>query len=124
MPSNRVYSTDQGRICPTCNNATAQCRCKNKSKQKTNTNPSTSLPNDGIVRLTRETKGRKGAGVTLINGLQVEEKELKKISKALKALCGCGGAIKNGVIEIQGDQHEKVKTWLEKNGHTVKIAGG
>ena len=136
MSGNRVYSTDQGRICPSCNKAVASCRCKPSSKSKSSSSNKSfsnkqdkrsqqvSLPNDGIIRLARETKGRKGAGVTLIHGLNKDEKELKAIAKSLKAHCGCGGAIKDGVVEIQGDQREKIKAWLEKKEFTVKLAGG
>lgn len=113
MPKNLVYSTDQGRIKNT-----------NKKKRANENAPASTFPDDGIIRISRETKGRKGAGVTLVNGLKQEEKELKATAKSLKALCGCGGAIKNGVIEIQGDQREKIKVWLEGKGHQVKLAGG
>ncbi len=113
MSKNLVYSTDQGRIRNTDK--------KDKAREDT---AKSKFPNDGIVRISRETKGRKGAGVTLVNGLKGDEKELKAIAKALKAHCGCGGSIKNGVIEIQGDNREKVKSWLEKKNYTVKLAGG
>jgi len=79
---------------------------------------------DGIVRLKRETKGRKGKGVVTINGLLVDAKELKSLAKDLKKLCGCGGAVKDGIIEIQGDQRDIIKVFLEKKGFTVKLSGG
>ena len=113
MPKNLVYSTDQGRI-----------RNNDKKSKASEGDTKSKFPNDGIVRISRETKGRKGAGVTLINGLKADEKELKAIAKALKAHCGCGGAIKNGVVEIQGDNRDKIKSWLENQGHQVKLAGG
>jgi translation initiation factor 1 len=100
-----VYSTDQGRI----------------KSEETNANQPVG---DGIVRLKRETKGRKGKGVVLVTGLALEDAELKKVAKRLKQVCGTGGSIKNGVIEIQGDDRETLKAELEKQGHTVKIAGG
>ena len=103
--SRLVYSTDQGRVKP----------------QQAAPEP---VKGDGIVRIHRETKGRKGKGVMLITGLDVSDIELKTVAKRLKQLCGTGGAVKNGVIEIQGDAREKIKTELEKQGHTVKIAGG
>ena len=80
--------------------------------------------NDGIVRVGRETKGRKGKGVTLITGIQHCPDELKKIAKQLKQMCGCGGAVKDGVIEIQGDHRDKIVDELSKQGYTVKKAGG
>ncbi len=116
MSSTRVYSTDQGRICPDCNQAKTNCRCKKKAQ---------GLPaGDGIVRIRRETKGRKGAGVTLIDGLPLDAIALKKLAKRLKQLCSSGGAIKKGIIEIQGDHRSTVKTLLDKEGYTTKLAGG
>ena len=103
--SKLVYSTDQGRI-------------------KDTPTEETPAAGDGIVRLKRETKGRKGKGVTLITGIAAKSDELKKIAKQLKQQCGVGGAVKDGVIEIQTDDREKLKALLEKQGHTVKLAGG
>ena len=103
--SRLVYSTDQGRI-----------------KSATPSTPATPS-GDGIIRIKRETKGRKGKGVSLITGLPLAEPELKKLAKSLKQLCGTGGAVKDGIIEIQGDQRDALKTALEKQGYTVKIAG-
>ncbi len=100
-----VFSTDSGRIKP--------------EKEQP------ALPQgDGIVRLKRETKGRKGKGVVTVNGLLVDEKTLKALGKDLKKLCGCGGAVKNGIIEIQGDQRDIIKSFLEKKGFVVKLSGG
>jgi translation initiation factor 1 len=79
---------------------------------------------DGIVRLARETKGRKGAGVTLVTGLPLADPELAKLAKTLKSRCGVGGAVKDGVIELQGDQRTKLKPLLEADGYRVKLAGG
>ena len=79
---------------------------------------------DGIVRIQRETKGRKGKGVCIVSGLDVEDTQLKLIAAELKKVCGCGGAVKEGKIEIQGDKRDVIKAHLEKKGHTVKLAGG
>jgi translation initiation factor 1 len=110
-----VYSTDKGRLCPDCGQAKQQCCC-----QSTNT----PYEGDGIVRIQRETKGRKGKGVTLITGVPLPDKELKKLAKELKQRCSTGGAIKAGCIEIQGDQRQIIKELLEGKGFTVKLSGG
>ncbi|MBF0588483.1 MAG: translation initiation factor Sui1 [Magnetococcales bacterium] len=110
-----VYSTEQGRICPSCRRPAKRCTCtRNRAKPIT----------DGIVRVSRETKGRKGKGVTLIKGLALDAVALAKMGKKLKALCGAGGTVKEGVIEIQGDQIERVMAHLKKQGLRVKQAGG
>jgi len=79
--------------------------------------------NDGIVRISRQTKGRKGKGVTLITGVPLEGSDLKNLARELKQRCGTGGTIKNGIIEIQGDHRDLLCAELSKNGWTVKKAG-
>lgn len=79
---------------------------------------------DGIVRIRRETKGRSGKGVTTISGLTHNDIELKALCSKLKKQCGTGGSVKDGIIEIQGDNRDKIKATLEQLGHTVKLAGG
>lgn len=80
--------------------------------------------NDGVVRVGRETKGRKGAGVTIITGIPSHPEGLKQIAKELKQKCGTGGTVKNGVIEIQGDQRDLLAKELSTRGYTVKRSGG
>ncbi|MFZ5775881.1 MAG: translation initiation factor Sui1 [Thermodesulfobacteriota bacterium] len=110
-----VYSTGQGRMCPGCEKPLAQCVCaKTKAAPK----------GDGIVRVSRETKGRKGAGVTLVSGLALPEAELLALAKQLKQRCGSGGTVKNGVIEIQGDHRDTLLAELGRLGHKAKKAGG
>jgi len=117
MPKNTrlVYSDTLGRICPNCQQPVDNCRCKQQQPVKTG---------DGIVRLGRETKGRKGKGVTLVSGVPLDEAGLKALAKELKQLCGTGGTLKDGVIEIQGDQRDKLLPILQQKGWTVKRAGG
>ena len=87
--------------------------------------PAAAIPQgDGIVRIRRETAGRNGKGVTTVTGVPLDEPKLKDLAKALKVSCGVGGSLKDGVIEIQGDQRDKIKAELEKRGFTVKLAGG
>lgn len=110
---NLVYSTDQGRVCPHCEEPVDHCTCKN-----------TEVIGDGNVKITLETKGRKGKGVTIISGLAMSSYELKILGKKLKAQCGTGGAVKDGQIEIQGDSRLKLKELLEKEGIKSKFSGG
>lgn len=101
-----VYSTDIGRI---------------KPQVEEEVKP---VKGDGIVRIQRETKGRKGKGVCVITGLDLSDSALKLLAAELKKSCGCGGSVKDNTIEIQGDVREKIKTYLEKKGMKVKLAGG
>ena len=79
---------------------------------------------DGVVRISRQTKGRKGSGVCLITGMDLGEAELKKLAKQLKKKCGSGGTVKPGVIEIQGDHREILVEALMKLGFKAKLSGG
>ena len=79
---------------------------------------------DGIVRVQRETKGRGGKAVTLVRGVPVAADALAALGKELKAACGSGGTVKDGVVEVQGDHVEKIMAWLQQRGYEVKRAGG
>ncbi|EME1806548.1 stress response translation initiation inhibitor YciH [Cronobacter sakazakii] len=79
---------------------------------------------DGVVRIQRQTSGRKGKGVCLITGIDADDATLNSLAVELKKKCGCGGAVKEGVIEIQGDKRELIKSLLEAKGMKVKLAGG
>ncbi|MFT5090604.1 MAG: translation initiation factor 1 [Candidatus Latescibacterota bacterium] len=104
--SKLVYSSDQGRIGDTKKAA------------------ATAISGDGIARVRREKKGRGGKTVTTVSGLLLKDAELKELASALKRLCGAGGSVKHGIIEIQGDNADKVVDTLEKLGHKAKRAGG
>lgn len=121
MANNRlVYSTESGRICPSCRNPVATCTCKKaKGKKK-----QAVYPNDGIVRIRREVKGRKGKTITAVFGLSLNDKKLQKFAKTLKKRCGSGGTVKDGVIIIQGDHRETLLQEIKKQGYTVKLSGG
>ena len=110
-----VYSTEFGKMCPGCNKPKNRCICQKKQA---------SPKSDGIVRLMRETKGRKGKGVTLISGLPLDREGLKKLAKTLKQKCGSGGSVKNGIIEIQGDHRDRLEKELDGLGYKIKRAGG
>jgi translation initiation factor 1 len=113
--SGLVYSSEHGRICPECGRPVASCSCT-----------TTSVPpsGDGIVRVGRQTKGRKGSGVTTVSGLALNSDQLRALAGQLKKKCGAGGAVKEGVIEIQGEHRELLVTELTRLGYTVKRAGG
>ncbi|MBF0357341.1 MAG: translation initiation factor Sui1 [Magnetococcales bacterium] len=110
-----VYSTEQGKMCPECGNPSHDCICR---KQKSST------VSDGVVRVSRETKGRKGKGVTVIKGLALDGSSLIKLAKKLKTICGSGGTVKDGVIELQGDHIATAIDYLKKHGLNVKRSGG
>jgi translation initiation factor 1 len=112
-----VYSTEHGRMCPGCDRPLAACVCRERRDRE--------IPQgDGIVRVSRETKGRKGKGVTLITGLPLDQAGLQKLAKQLKRKCGAGGTVKDRVIEIQGDHRDLLLAELQARGYTVKRAGG
>ncbi|WP_417223369.1 translation initiation factor Sui1 [Amphritea sp.] len=116
--SGLVFSTEKGQVCPGCQEAVDQCICDQLADQQRLENL------DGVIRIRRETSGRKGKGVTTIAGVPLADKALKELAKKLKQQCGTGGSLKDGIIEIQGDHREKLKQLLEKQGYRVKLAGG
>lgn len=114
--SRPVYSTDKGRLCPICLNAVSACTCKAQAA---------ALPaGDGKVKVRRETKGRKGKGVCIVEGLALNAAELDALAKQLKTRCGSGGAVKNGTIEIQGDHRPVIIEFLASKDIAAKLAGG
>lgn len=117
--STTVYSTDPSppTRCRQCLRLVTECVCGRDA-------PKSKDVGDGIIRLSRETKGRKGGGVTLVKGLPLTGAALDALASRLKKLCGVGGTVREGVIEIQGEQRERLRPELEKLGFSVKIAGG
>lgn len=110
-----VYSTDGGRMCPQCRQPLAACLC------------GVAVPRggaDGIVRVSRETKGRAGKGVTLVRGLPLAPPDLAALAKQLRTACGSGGTVKDGTVEVQGDHVERIMALLTAQGYRVKRAGG
>lgn len=107
-----VYSTETGRMCPLCRAPIDECRCGESELPK----------GDGKVKVSRESKGRGGKVVTLVSGVPLLGEELKTLAKELKQKCGVGGALKDGVIEIQGEQRELIAAELTKRGFKVTCA--
>jgi len=109
-----VYSTDGGRHCPACRQPVTTCAC---SKPQ-------AASRDGVVRVRRENKGRGGKTVTCISGVPLVGAELDALAAQLKKRCGCGGTVKEGVIEIQGEHVELLLETLKQHGFRAKQSGG
>ncbi len=119
MPDRIVYSTGSGRvtICPECGQSYQKCLCDQPAG-------STTKKSDGIVRIMRDRKQRGGKTVTVIAGIQAYQDELAALAQQLKKLCGSGGTVKDGNIEIQGDHRDAIQAKLIELGYKVKRAGG
>lgn len=115
MSDNLVYSTGKGRMCPGCGHPVAQCSCRTRRARPMG---------DGVVRVGRETKGRKGKGVSIVTGLPLDDGELAVLARELKKRCGTGGTVRGGVIEIQGDHRDTLVEELTRRGCRVKRSGG
>jgi translation initiation factor 1 len=120
MNNRLVYATGTGRLCPECTRPLTECRCKRSKPAQAAPAPA----GDGIVRVGRETKGRKGKGVTVIKGVPLAGDELEALATKLKKRCGCGGTVEAGTIEIQGDHRDLLLQELGKLGYTVRKSGG
>ena len=119
MSNSRLVYSSESSICPGCHKPVRKCNCRlvqDKGNPRQIVDPS--------IRISRESKGRKGKGVTLISVSEINEADLKILAKKLKTLCGSGGTVKNGVIEVQGDHRDQIKQELEKKFKNVKLAGG
>ena len=103
-------------MCPACRKPIAQCAWQRAA--------TVSPRSDGVVRVSRETKGRGGKAVTVVRGLSLAKDALGALGKQLKSACGSGGTVKDGVIEVQGDHCDKVMALLQAQGYKVKRAGG
>ncbi len=108
--STLVYSSETGRI--------------RQDKGRHQVAQPAQQPSDGTVRLQRQTKGRGGGTVIVITGVPLTGDALKELAGALKKRCGCGGTVKDGIIEIQGDHRDTLLGELQVRGYRVKLAGG
>ena len=102
-------------MCPACRQPAASCSCKQARAP---------LKIGGVVRVSRETKGRGGKTVTRVVGLALDALALAQLGKHLRTACGSGGTVKDGVIEVQGDHCDLVMEALQKQGHAAKRTGG
>ncbi|HPF70448.1 MAG TPA: translation initiation factor Sui1 [Candidatus Krumholzibacteria bacterium] len=110
-----VWSSEGGSLCPECGQPTDTCRCRQGRPAPAG---------DGTVRVFRESKGRGGKTVTVVRGLALDAAALDELARDLKRQCGVGGSVKDGAVEIQGDQREKVVALLQARGIKAKPAGG
>ncbi len=107
--SKTVWSSEQGDL-----------RKQNQGSAKTKSLP----PQQQTAYLHRDSSGRAGKSVTVIRNLVLSEEDMKALAKKIKQDCGVGGTVKDGVIEIQSEQREKIAAVLQKLGYKIKIAGG
>ncbi len=117
MPQNRVvYDSDVGRLdrCSNCKRRIEACVCPPPRQQPRG---------DGIVRVSRDRKGRRGKTVTVVTGLPGNAASLAEVAATLKRLCGSGGTVSGDTVEIQGDHRDRVALELQKMGYKVKRSG-
>jgi len=116
MSSVLVYSTEGGRTCPGCRQPIGACACRTAAA---------AVPSvRGVARVSLQRKGRAGKGVTLVHDLGLAPGALATLAQALRQACGCGGTVKSGVIEIQGDQRDRVVACLQARGWRTRQTGG
>jgi translation initiation factor 1 len=113
-----VYSSGRGRLCASCGRPVADCACRRAAAE------ARTARGDGVVRVRREVKGRRGKTVTTLSGIPLGPDALSDLAAELKRQCGTGGSSKDGVIEIQGDHRDRLVELLEQRGYRVVRAGG
>ncbi len=116
-----VYSTEHGQLDKSVSD---NKRSKKKGRQDTGNAQPIKNPAKQGIRIRRESKGRGGKTVSIVDGLPLTDSEMKTLLKKLKARLGTGGALKNGVLEIQGEHRDKLIQLLEKEGFQAKLSGG
>ena len=114
-----VYSTEKT-VCRKCGQETCVCRRAAQSTATSQARPQGS----GQVRVSRETKGRKGAGVTVVTGLAMSDAQLRDLLSGCKKRLGCGGTLRDGVLEFQGEHRDVLVKHLASLGISAKKAGG
>jgi translation initiation factor 1 len=113
-----VYSTEGGRMCPACREPLTTCQCKALTARPVGQGAGPA------VTVWRESKGRGGKAVTVVRGLALDPSALAALGKQLRTVCGAGGTVKGGAIEVQGEQAERILLALRALGFTAKRAGG
>jgi translation initiation factor 1 len=108
-----VYSSDVGRICPACGLPMRDCSCGPVAAVA-------STADRLVAKLRIEKKGRGGKTVTVVDGLPRNAALLKALGQELKRVCGTGGAIADGALELQGDLRDRVRGVLLTKGYLVK----
>ena len=116
-----IFDSESGLMCPGCQRPRAECACAERERAAAD---AAVVPGDGVVRVSRETQGRKGKVVSVVRGVPLNAKQLKALAKQLKARCASGGTLVDGAIEIQGDHRDTLVAELEKRGYSVKRVGG
>lgn len=112
MTTRLVYSSDRGRLCPTCGWPVDDCRCSQ--------NLNAPIPTRVTAKLRLESKGRGGKSVTVVDGLPDNTPFLEDLAKALKKACATGGTVRPGAVELAGDVRDRVRTLLRDRGFVVK----
>ena len=114
------------RYCRRCGQPVHEGRCQPQTRAASASanGAATQRPSDGFIRIARDKKGRGGKVVTVVAGLPGTDAERDAIAHDLKKLCGAGGARKDDVIEIQGEQRARIAEYLSSRGYCVKLAGG
>ena len=107
-----VYSTSQGRICPTCGWPADNCQCSRAREAP--------VPQRIVAKLRMEKKGRGGKTVTVVDGLPRNAEFLTELCTVLKKSCGTGGTVADGAVELQGDHRDRLRDLLTARGYTVK----
>jgi translation initiation factor 1 len=115
--SRLVYSTEGGRV------RAPEARPEDRPAASPRPASRPGAPDDGGIRIFRERGGRGGKVVTVVRGLP-SGMALLDLAADLKRLCGAGGTVKDGTLEIQGDHRERIADRLRERGCIVKLAGG
>lgn len=115
-----VTGAGQVRYCSRCGKPEGECRCREERRMGSGS----AAPRDGFVRLSLDRKQRRGKAVTIIANIPGDLAELTALAQEFRKLCGAGGSLKDGNIELQGDHRDKVEARLKALGYKIKRVGG